>query len=630
MGRRLGRARPPAAVSLLLLAGSFFCAAVAQADEVILDPELTGAPSDSGSADGELVIMDPELAGSSSSTGGGDEEIIFQGDSGPTDDAASSDYEDDYDPMANTGIAHVYVATQGSVDINHEGAMEDYYEARFRFAAEVDFRMSRHLRLALGTRLNFAWAAPYQNDPTLARENTSIFKEDRYALDLIPSAAYIDVDITDGMHLRLGTQLVSLGRMDFYAPSNILAAFDLRPQPAGPGGASKLSQPAVRLDWDLARFATLQMVYLPWFSPNVSVPDRDRYVASAFSGQSAVKLPTSLGSDLAPSWQTRNSDNALRYLGPEPDFTHPQAQARLTLRATSFEIALTSGTALEKLPSVYLAPLVEYYLRHPPDDPENPNDLFYLDLARHLAAWNAAYPNAKVGGFHSVDVAYPRYYQVGFDGSFDIAPLTFAFEFSYSPRRYWLMAAAKKDAYPKNDAPLPQPNLKKPLGWGVVDPDGRPIDGRPTVKDKNNRAGVPMVELALHLEWLRGADLALVGEVFWMNALELPYDLTRDWAGFIPDTGAFVGGVLAGSYTGGDNRWTLAMAAILAVGPSLILGPQLEVRVSDNAYVSLGASIVEGPDPNIDVLAGSAATNFTIGGLFSGYDQVMFGLRWGI
>ena len=111
-----------------------------------------------------------------------------------------------------------------------------------------------------------------------ARDYT-VLEQDRFELDLIPLSAFVDVTPANGFHLRIGTQPVSMARMDFYSPNDILAVYDLRGQAKLAAGGGRLSQPAVRMDWDMGSWATLQVIYLPWFMPNLSRPNRDLYVA---------------------------------------------------------------------------------------------------------------------------------------------------------------------------------------------------------------------------------------------------------------------------------------------------------------------------------------------------------------
>jgi hypothetical protein len=401
--------------------------------------------------------------------------------------------------------------------------------------------------------------------------------------------------VTDGVHLRLGEQVVTMSRMDFYSPIDMLAVHDLRGQPKLEAGTPKLAQPAIRLDWDMGAWSTLQVVYIPWFMPHLPRSNRDRYVADVF-GTSEDSLPTVLDSLIDPSFQTKAPEEMLRFIGPPPDFRTPQLAARLNIRGPGRELALSGGTALEKMPSIYTTPLAE-------------------EFAFSRPGWPAKVGGALEHGDPLTDVVYHRYWQLGLDGSFDLGPLTLGFEFTYSPSRH-LYYAAK----PEGEA-LPQPNVTEPIVDAVR--EGDTLITPSNVTDPSIRKGVPTVQGALHVEWLRGTRFGMIMEAFWWNALELPFDKDRDWWAFIPGTGAFIGGLVGMVYRIDDGRWTLNFAALTCPGPSLILMPQIEWRATDVLHLNMGAGFYEGPAPTRH---GGQDLNF--GGLYSGYDQVFVGFRY--
>ena len=565
-------------------------------DEVILDPELSGGKKATKSGDGDEVIADPELGESDDGWGG-----IYQNEPavrGPTIDA-----EPAYDPLANTGIAMVEVVGQLQADTRQEGGLEDAYETRLRLDSEVEFRRSRRLRLSIGVRTDLFWALPARGDPDLkvpASEGVPAHQDraldqDRFELDILPLSAYLDVTIADGLHLRLGEQIVTMARMDFYSPIDMLAVNDLRGQPKLEASTPKLAQPAIRLDWDIGAWATLQVFYVPWFMPHLPRSNRDRYVADVL-GTSEDSLPTVLDTLIDPSFQTKVPEEMLRFIGPAPDFRTPQVAARLNIRGPGRELALSGGTALEKMPSIYTTPLAE-------------------DFAFSRGEWELPVSEAIARGDGLIDIVYHRYWQLGLDGSFDLGPLTLGFEFTYSPSRHLYYAAR-----PEGEA-LPQPNVTEPIRDAVR--DGATLVEPSNVTDPSIRKGVPTVQGALHVEWLRGTRFGLIMEAFWWNALELPFDKDRDWWAFIPGTGAFIGGLVGMVYRIDDGRWTINFATLTCPGPSLILMPQLELRATDQLYVNIGAGFYEGPPPTRH---GGQDLNF--GGLYSGYDQVFIGFRY--
>lgn len=611
MSLRNGRARTLAAFAFGVAALSLTArrAAAQDGEEVILDPELAGPAS----APAPTPSASPEPSNPEEDFGWGPVYNDQPAESPPpaplpTVEAANraSAEEDEHDPLANTGLARLELLGQVAADMRQEGDLEDAYETRLRFGGEVELRRSRNLRLMLGSRLDFFWAVPGQSDPALAarmgedgapdQPAQRALDQDRFEVDVFATAAYVDTTLGDGFHLRLGQQAVSLGRMDMYSPTDILAAYDLRPQPRLDLAANKLAQPAVRVDWDLNSWATIQMVYVPWFMPHLSRPNRDQYVGQVVGGGGTGQLPGNLRQLVDPSWQTKMSESGLRFVGPAPDFKTPQAQMRANFRGDAMEFALSAGTALEKLPQIYFAPAIN-------DVAINPNDSDALTKASTL----------MTAGQSLVDIDYQRYYLIGVDGSFDVSPVSVGFELAFSPSRH-LYAATSDGRH------LPMPNITQQ----IVDPTrGEDDSWSGNIMNARIRKGVPVVQSALHIEWLKGETFAAVAEAFWMNALALPHDKSRDWWGFIPNTGAFVGGMLALSYAILEGSVRFDVTTVTMVGPSLILVPHMEVKAAEGLWLDAGAQIFEGPPPGINGMQ-----SMNVGGLMSGYDQVFLGVRW--
>lgn len=656
MGRCHGRARAHAVLALLMFGalGSQPALVIAQDEEVISDPELSGGGGARGSSSGDEVIEDPELSGSgarkpaSTKKDYGWGEVYQDGQEEreqETQAAEPVEPPEEPDPMANTGIAKLEVSGQTAIDTAAEGDMEDFYEARLRFGGEVEFRISRRLRLSIGTRIDYGWYAPFQNDPSLTTElvnfetgrplldvnnkqrviRRTMLQEDRHEVDIVPLAAYVDATVADGVHLRIGAQVISLARMDGLSVTDMLSVVDFRPTTKMDPAGIKLAQPAVRLDWDFNSWATLQLIYVPWFMPHLTRPNRDNYVGRAFGMVGSSSLPSTGLSDLIePSYQTRAQEDVLRFVGPAPDFTTPQAEARLNFRGSSFELALLGGTAIEKLPAVYYTPLVNSLLTASLQTPENRRAFIQQGgrAAELLAAEHVL-----------VDAEYHRYYLAGVDGSFDIAPVQINFEFAYSPSRHMYTSD-------ENGRALPMPDVSKPLadgdetGW--VDLPGTPDVDRcisPTMacaNDRSVRKGVQLVQAALHIEYLWNDQLALVAEGYLSQALALPHGRSRQWLFFPKDKGTFLAGVLMGSYAAQEGKYNFALSAMFTSGPSFIITPQIEFRLTEGFYLNIGAQFFEGPSPN-NLKPGSTrrvATNLTPGGALSGYDNVYLGFRW--
>lgn len=629
MGRCSGRAWAHAAFVLLsfdLVASGPSIAFSQEGEEVIADPELAGSSRGSArTADGDEAIADPELSGGGAGQTGFEEDYgwgsIYTPKTRSKSETPPEPEEDEYDPLANTGIGKLELVGQQAFDTHPDGDLEDFYESRLRFGGEVDFRVSRKLRLSVGTRIDFMWAAPHQNDPALVLKDAagkvtrrySPLEQDRYEVDIIPLSAYADWTAGEGVHLRLGIQPVSLGRMDGFSVTDMLVVLDFRPAPRADPAALRLSQPAFRLDWDLSSWATLQAVYVPWFMPHLQRANRDLYMQKALLGTglgSGANLQS--GQYLDPSYQTLATETALRYVGPAPDFSNPQVEARLNFRGSSYEFALVGGTALEKLPSLYYIPLVDQLLRGSTTPPMDPTALppGAEDLARLVA-----------NGSPIFDVKYHRYSMVGMDGSFDVSPLQIGFEFGYSPARYLLYAATT------DGSSLPLPNVSQQ----ICNPNQpmTPCEGKPqgNVTNEKIRKGVPVVMGAVHVEYLKGETFGIAGEVYLIQALQLPYDNSRDWLGAFPNTGLIMGGLVTGAYRVDEGRWSFELSALLTAGPSSIITPQIELRAAEGFYVNVGAQFFGGAQ-EIRMNPGLAPYDITFGGLLDRYDNVYLGFRW--
>jgi len=115
-----------------------------------MDPALEDAlPGGNSSLPGEEVVIDDPAAPDGSAN---DNVWGEAADPGSTSDTGSSSFggTNGYDPMANTGIAHLELDGRFAGDLHQEGSLEDVYETRFRLEAGVEFRRSRRLRISVG------------------------------------------------------------------------------------------------------------------------------------------------------------------------------------------------------------------------------------------------------------------------------------------------------------------------------------------------------------------------------------------------------------------------------------------------------------------------------------------------
>jgi hypothetical protein len=344
--------------------------------------------------------------------------------------------------------------------------------------------------------------------------------------------------------------------------------------------------------------------------PHLSRPTRDGYVAQQF-GLDGGEVQPGLDAIIDPSWQTKASENGGRFVTPAPDFTTPQAQARLNVRGSTYEIGLSAGTALEKLPSLYATPAFERLLR----DGDATAILEVVDNLQLAPADpdDELTMNGALNQLQLFDVAYHRYIQIGLDGSVDVAPLTFAFELTYSPSRHFYTARP-------DGTRLAQPNTSRAIEDAKFDRE----DGLTpsNVSDSSIREGVPTVQGVLHVDWIHGETFVLALEGFWLNALKLPYDKSRDWLAFKPDTGAYLAGVFGATYRLNDGQWSFETSLIALLGPSIISISQIELRVRQGMFLNVGAMIYEGPRTT------PGAQNISIGGMLTGYDQLFVGFRY--
>jgi hypothetical protein len=275
------------------------------------------------------------------------------------------------------------------------------------------------------------------------------------------------------------------------------------------------------------------------------------------------------------------------------------------------------GTAIEKLPSIYYTPLVNSLATASLQTPENrAGYVEQLQRAGELA----------FNGHSLFDAEYHRYYVAGVDGSFDIAPVQVNFEFAYSPSRRMYTFDGSGNTLPMSDVSKPLADADD-VGWGAQ-PCKSPVIA--CANDRSVRRGVQMVQAALHIEYLKEETLLLAAEGYLFQALELPHARNRHWLFFPKDKGTFLAGLIMANYNLQEGRYSFGLTTMVTSGPSYIIMPQIEFRLTDGFYLNIGAQFYEGPTPN-NLVKGArrtVATNLTPAGIFSGYDNVYLGFRW--
>lgn len=317
-------------IVLLALAGS------ARAQPVQFEP----AP---GSGE---IIVDPELEASKPKAG----------EAPPAETTIAA-------PSEQSADVRLVLRSRLGVDLEWQDPREDVVEATQLMLLEARVRRSETLSFTVGVRALHR---------TLTRErSTPDAGPVRYELEAAPTAAHADVGVTDNVHMRAGYQGVHLGRFDVLGASDVLSRYDLRSGPTVMPEASEIAQPAIAVDWDIAQGIAARGVYVPFFGPHMIYafegdyalsPARQEDIDDAFDELDPIPFLDD-GDVLASQWrralsrsaQSRLMEGAFAAFAPDPSLGNPQAGLRLTAHNSFGEIALTTATALEKLPTLSTA-----------------------------------------------------------------------------------------------------------------------------------------------------------------------------------------------------------------------------------------------------------------------------------
>lgn len=453
------------------------------------------------------------------------------------------------------------------VDLKWEGEREEVLEATQIGLLELEHRASDSLRLAAGARLRHVFAMRASTEATN--------NPDRYALDLTPTALYADATIDEGAHLRLGYQVIDLGRFDVWNATNTLAVSDLRSGPTTMAEAIAVATPAARLDWDLGSWLALRLYYLPFFEPHkIHVMGTDYAMLPLAAGAEAEAALLALEGDVGRSFVPALSASGLRALGPEPSLAHPQGAARLTAHGSAGELALTASTALEKLPALYFSSDFE---------------LFVAGAASDAAV--------SADGSAPFDARFNRFATFSVDGATEIGPVQLGFETAYMLQRTLFAAQVGR---------LPQPDR------------------------------TDMAQVGLRAEYLRDQELALAVEAFASYAMSepdvdlpegdgdnpLPPDSDREW--LTMDYGRLWQGLaFIGQWAPPSLPIRFELAAIAFSGPTFFFRPRVEWEAAADLFLELGAYVVQGPLPTA-----FGSPSMALGTAYDSTDQVYTGLRW--
>jgi hypothetical protein len=473
------------------------------------------------------------------------------------------------------GRLHLELRSRVGVDTRWENDREGIVEGTQIAAFELEHPRSEDVTFAVGLRARHF----------VGRRSSGTDRDpaERYQLDVLPTAAYVDATLSDGLHTRIGYQVTPLGRFDIFTATNLLALQDMRSGPVSMPGATEIAQPALRADIDLGSSFTLTSIYVPFFQPNLVDAVGSDYALFAVAG-AAPPLPTSISSCPAPppqseaeqqyaeaiarrleatvnSSQLSGAANAgLRALAPPPSLAEPQGAMRLTGRSSAGELSLTVGTALERLPALVLSPDWRNLFREP---------------------CNARYQAEIVANSDPfLRVVHPRFSVAALDGATDIGPVQIGVELAHMQNR---------TLYAGRVGELPEA--------GSAD----------------------LAQLALRAEFAE-ADFAASVESFGLYALDEPGNPDQKWF-FLEDGRWFRGISAAVRWTAG--RIALELLGIATSGPTFLVTPRIEWEALKQFYLELGLLVIEGPEP-----PAFGDPDVSIGGIYDGVDQAFVGVRW--
>lgn len=515
-------------------------AATAHADEVISDPELGPPAKDAASPAGDEVISDPELSPK------------------PHAGTATPPPEDAHSPTVEPTTWRIVLETRWgvatawqrpwSVPVSNAPAgtttkvpsNQDVVEGTTVGVLEAQQRLSKAVLVSVGLRARHDFATRRDGNP-------------REELDVEPVSGFVDARVADGLHVRAGYQIVTLGRFDLFSATNFLAVNDLRNGPFTMPDASAIAQPALRVDYDPTSAVSLQAYYLPFFEPDVVALYGTNYaLLSPFDRVSPGAQPTATAPSpiLSRSAIASTSTSALSTLGPSPDFSRPQGSLRALLHGAAGELAATIGTALERLPAV----------------------------------------NSSLSANTPI-LDYGRFYVASIDGATDVGPAQVGFEAAFMKNRTVATVGTQTTngvtgpAFGQQKADLVQFGLRAEYADGDVVGVGGEAFIAAALKSPN-----PNLNLA------NGAYLFFdhLGSTYFSQ-------------------GVAVGGYYAPEKT--PLRFELG--GVLATGPSVLVFPRIQWEALTRFYLELGAGFVTGrgsilsPNPTFGGAYGNIGQVFT-------------------
>jgi hypothetical protein len=459
--------------------------------------------------------------------------------------------------------ARLRLRSRIGVDILHGDAREETWESTSIAIFEATVRRSEHVRFAVGMRARLQAASLSAAVPDAAAP--------RLQLDVAPTAGYVDIKL-GGSSLQLGYQTVHLGSFDLISAVDVLSVMDVRAGPATLPEASDVAQLALRFDYDPTPSLSLRALYVPFFTPHIlSVAEGDYAMArltqaQVTSGIANLGLDNAvLAANLSRADRERLAETGMSVFTPEVSLAAQQAALRATLHGTAGELSFTAATALEHLPAFYFTQEAIDYLR----DPRT------VEVVERFQKT-----------IRPIRVEYGRFALLALDSTIDVAPFSVGFEAAYSFHRTLYT-----------------------LGSG-------PYPGTLPLPDTTD-----LIQAGARIEYLRGTEFASTIQAFGVYTMRTPRDPSRGWISLERDR--YLLGVAAAAIWAPEGGPHIELGVVATTGFTWIVMPRIEFALFNGLAFELGAIIIEGPPPPMNV-----TPHIALGTIYSTTDQVFAGFSY--
>lgn len=451
-----------------------------------------------------------------------------------------------------------------ALDYLHSDAREETWESSTNAWLEATVRRSERLRFVVGMRARYHVALLSHDVPDETAQ--------RIELDAAPTAGYLDLKLGEGANLQLGYQTMHLGRIELVSATDVLSVGDFRDGPATVPEAIDVAQLGARLDYDPTGSLSIQLLYVPFFTPHIiSVSESDYALFRVTEAQAAATFSelglngSVLASNLSRADRERLAESGLAAFAPEANLRSQQAAIRATLHGAVGELSLSAATALEHVPAFHFSQAAIDYIR-------DPRTVEIVQRFQQEA--------------HPIRVEYGRFALLALDGSMDLSPFSVGFEAAYMFHRTLYT-----------------------LGTGAY-PDTLPL---PDTTD--------VIQVGARLEYVHGSQLVSTLEAFGAYAVSRPTSTNRGWVAL--EDGRYLAGVVAAAAWESDFGLRVGLGVLAMTGFTFILAPRVAYELFDGFELEVGSIIVEGPPPPLNV-----TPHIALGTLYDTIDQVFAGLRY--